>query len=63
VFLAVDAVGSRHDVDCRVALQRMESAGVTLTTVESALFEWCVDAAAPQFKQLSQLIKETSPDA
>lgn len=63
VFLAVDAVGSRHEVDCRVALQRMESAGATLTTVESALFEWCVDSTAPQFKQLSQLIKEKPPDA
>jgi nicotinamidase-related amidase len=62
-FVAVDAVGSRNEVDFRVALQRMESTGATLTTVESALFEWCADSAAPQFKQLSQLIKETPPDA
>jgi hypothetical protein len=41
----------------------MNSAGATLTTCESAMFEWCVDSSAPQFKQLSQLIKETPPDA
>jgi len=63
VFVAVDAVGSRHEIDCRVALARMDSAGATLTTCESAMFEWCVDSSAQQFKQLSQLIKETPPDA
>ncbi len=62
VFVAVDAVGSRHEIDCRVALARMESSGATLTTCESALFEWCADSSAPQFKQLSQLIKETPPN-
>jgi nicotinamidase-related amidase len=59
VFVAVDAVGSRHEIDCRVALRRMESSGATLCTCESALFEWCADSAHPQFKKLSQLIKET----
>jgi nicotinamidase-related amidase len=62
VFVAVDAVGSRHEIDCRVALSRMDSAGATLTTCESAMFEWCADSSASQFKQLSQLIKETPPD-
>ena len=61
VFVAVDAVGSRHETDCRVALTRMESAGATLTTCESALFEWCADSSAAEFKQLSQLIKEPPP--
>lgn len=62
VFVAVDAIGSRHERDCRIAIARMESAGATLTTCESVLFEWCADSAAPQFKQLSQLIKEAPPD-
>lgn len=62
VFVAVDAVGSRNEIDCRVALARLDSAGATLTTCETAMFEWCVDSSAPQFKQLSQLIKETQPD-
>jgi nicotinamidase-related amidase len=59
VFLAEDAVESRSEGDRRVALRRLESSGVTLTTVESTLFEWCVEAGTPAFKQISQLVKQT----
>jgi nicotinamidase-related amidase len=62
VLLAVDAVGSRGDVDYQTALRRMESAGVTLTTTESALFEWCEKSGTPQFKQISNLVKESPPE-
>ena len=62
VYVAADAVGSRFSVDCDTALRRMESAGATLTTAEAALFEWCETAAAPEFKVISQLAKETGPD-
>ena len=41
VYVAVDAVGTRHAVDHETALRRMESAGVVLTTTEAAMFEWC----------------------
>jgi hypothetical protein len=41
----------------------MESAGATLTTTEAALFEWCGDAAAPEFKQISRLVREAPPTA
>lgn len=61
VYVAADAVGARHEIDSQIALRRMESAGATLTTVESALFEWCETAAAPEFKQLSQLVREAPP--
>ena len=61
VYVAADATGSRFEIDQRVALERMHAAGATLTTTESALFEWCQDAAAPQFKQLSALIKQQHP--
>src|SRR5262249_27867338 len=37
VYIAADAVGSRARFDYEIALRRMESAGATLTTVESAL--------------------------
>ncbi|HEV3024122.1 MAG TPA: hydrolase, partial [Pirellulales bacterium] len=47
VYVAADATGSRFEIDQRVALERMHGAGATLTTTESALFEWCQDAAAP----------------
>jgi len=61
VFVAVDAVGSRHPLDCQTALGRMDSAGATLTTTETALFEWCQQAGTAQFKQISRLVRETGP--
>ncbi len=62
VYVAVDATGSRFDVDRDVALRRMDSAGATLTTVESALFEWCETSAAPEFKDLSALVRQPIPE-
>ncbi len=61
VYLAVDAIGARFDVDYQTALRRMDAAGVTLTTTESALFEWCDVAGTPEFKQISALVRETAP--
>jgi nicotinamidase-related amidase len=61
VFVAVDAVGSRFEIDYRTALDRMNAAGATLTTTESALFEWCRVAGTPEFKQISQLARESCP--
>jgi nicotinamidase-related amidase len=61
VYVAVDAVGSRFEIDYRTALGRMDSAGATLTTTEAALFEWCDMAGTPEFKQISQLAREEAP--
>jgi nicotinamidase-related amidase len=61
VYLAVDAVGARHEVDYQTALRRMDSSGATLTTTEAALFEWCQVAGTPEFKQISQLVRESPP--
>ncbi len=61
VFLCADATGSRFKHDYKVALRRMESAGVVLTTTEAALFEWCVEAGIPEFKQISRLVKQVLP--
>lgn len=63
VLLAVDATGTRHRLDYDVALRRMESAGVVLTTTEAAMFEWCQQAGTAEFKQISQLVKESGPQA
>jgi nicotinamidase-related amidase len=60
-YVAVDAVGSRFEIDYRTALGRMDSAGATLTTTESAMFEWCAAAGTPEFKQISQLAREQGP--
>jgi nicotinamidase-related amidase len=61
VYVAVDAVGSRFEIDCRTALQRMDSAGATLTTTEAAMFEWCEVAGTPEFKEISRLAREPGP--
>jgi nicotinamidase-related amidase len=61
IYVAADAVGSRGRFDYEIALRRMEAAGATLTTVEAALFEWCQNSKAPQFKQISKLVQEKGP--
>ena len=61
VYVAADAVGTRARIDHEVALRRMESSGVVITTTEGALFEWCERAGTPEFKQISALAKETPP--
>src|SRR6185369_14627549 len=61
VYVAADAVAARGQIDHDVSLRRMDSAGATLTTTEAALFEWCARAGSPEFKQISQLIRQTPP--
>ena len=61
VYVAVDAVSSRFEIDYQTALRRMDSAGATLTTTEAALFEWCQVAGTPEFKEISRLAKEVGP--
>jgi nicotinamidase-related amidase len=63
VYVAVDAVGARGALDCQTALRRMESAGATLTTTESVLFEWCGVAGTPEFKRISALVRESPPQS
>ncbi len=62
VYVAADAIGSRHAVDYEFALRRMEAGGAVVTTTEAALFEWCEAAGTPEFKQISALVRETSPE-
>lgn len=61
VWVAVDAVASRFELDRDTALRRMESSGATLTTTEAALFEWCEAAGTSEFKTISALVRETQP--
>lgn len=63
VYVAADAVAARGAIDHEIALRRMDSSGATLTTSEAALFEWCGRAGSPEFKQISQLVRETPPVA
>jgi nicotinamidase-related amidase len=57
VHIPRDAISSRYEEDERTALQRMAREGVVITTVEMVLFELLRTAEAPEFKQVSQLIK------
>ncbi len=61
VFVAVDAVGSRFEIDLNTALRRMDSSGATLTTTEAVLFEWCDAAGTDRFRQISRLVRRAQP--
>jgi nicotinamidase-related amidase len=58
VFVPADAVASRGELDWKIALDRLASAGAVIATTESVLFEWCETAGTPEFKQISRLIKQ-----
>lgn len=57
VFIATDAVCSRHREEYESSLLRMSQAGVITTYTESILFEWLQDATQEHFKTLSALIR------
>ena len=57
VFLAVDAIASRREIDKTIALERMKAVGVTLCTAESAVFELLGSAEHAAFKTLLPFIK------
>jgi isochorismate hydrolase len=54
VFVVVDAVSSRHEIDYRYGLKRMKQDGAHLVTAEMVFFEWVEQAGTPEFKHLSQ---------
>jgi nicotinamidase-related amidase len=58
VFVPIDAVQARFQVDHEVALSRLKAAGAVVTTVETTVFEWLGGADHPQFKTISKLIQE-----
>lgn len=56
VFIAADAVASRHACDHEIALRRLEATGAILTTSEAAIFEWCRSAEHPRFQDVRKLV-------
>lgn len=54
VFVVVDAVSSRKEIDHRYGLKRMKSQGITLVTSEMVFFEWLRKAGTAEFKELSK---------
>ena len=58
VFVAADGIGSRHAEDSRRAMDRMDRAGIVISTAEAIAFEWCERAGTDGFKTLSRLVRE-----
>jgi nicotinamidase-related amidase len=54
VFVVVDAVSSRYEIDYKYGLKRMKQAGAELVTAEMVFFEWLHKAGTPEFKALSK---------
>ncbi len=57
VYIASDAVSSRREFDCRVALNRMERNGAEITLTESILFEMLEVCGTDEFRAISKLVK------
>ncbi|OUS28958.1 hydrolase [Thalassotalea sp. 42_200_T64] len=57
VELVSDAVASRTQSNKQIALLKMQSQGITLTSTEMALFELLGVAEGNQFKQIIKIIK------
>lgn len=57
VHVPWDATSSRGELDASFGLQRMRAAGVSITSVESALYEWLYEAGTEAFKQMLPLVK------
>lgn len=54
VYVVVDAVSSRKELDLKYGLKRMKQEGVHLVTSEMVFFEWLRHAGTPVFKSLSK---------
>jgi hypothetical protein len=59
----LDASGSSYEVQETLARQRMEHAGVALTTTNTAIAELVQDWSTPQGSELIQLLIATVPKA
>lgn len=57
VFIVADACSSRDPANHRAAMDRLNANGVSVVTVEMALFEWLHCAGTDEFRELSRLIK------
>ena len=61
VHVAEDAVGSRSKQNWELGLHKVERAGATLTSVETALFELVRQAGTDEFKRVQKLVLEYAP--
>lgn len=57
VDVLLDGVASRRDDHRQVGLDLCAKAGATITTTETVLFDWMVQAGTDTFKKLSKLVR------
>lgn len=57
VFVPLDGVASRRDDHRAAGLDLCRTAGATITTMESVVFDWLRAAGSDEFKKLSKLIR------
>jgi len=57
VHVASDAIGSRHEWNWQVGLERMQNAGAIISSTEMMIYELLRKSGTPQFKELLQYIK------
>lgn len=57
VYVVEDGICSRKKIHHKNAIARLRQHGITVSNVESVLFEWLKNAKHPSFKKLSSLIK------
>ena len=62
VYVLADAVSSCNREEIPLALDRLRAAGAVVTTSESWLFECMGDAAIPEFRAVSKIVKDSLQD-
>ena len=58
MYVLADGVSSCNKEESKLALQRLRAEGVVVTTSESWLYECMGDAAIPEFREISRLVRE-----
>jgi nicotinamidase-related amidase len=57
VFVPIDGVASRRDDHRAAGLDLCRTAGATITTAETVVFDWLARAGGDEFKRISKLIR------
>jgi len=58
VYVAADCTGSRRGYDRDIALMRMQTEGIKLTTAESIIYEVMESAEHPAFRDVLGIVKD-----
>ena len=61
VVVLNDCISSRSASNLLIAIAEMRECGIRVSSLETILFELIKDSKAPQFKQISQWVKDANP--